>query len=59
MKFIIDAQLPPSLKYLFRDKGFECIHSLDLEDKNFTTDRYNEYVIYRKVDCCIKRQGFF
>jgi predicted nuclease of predicted toxin-antitoxin system len=38
MKFLIDAQLPPSLKQLFISKGFDCIHTLDLEDKNYTPD---------------------
>lgn len=38
MKFLIDAQLHPSLKRLFISKGFDCIHTLDLEDKNFTSD---------------------
>lgn len=31
MKFLIDAQLPPSLKRLFTIKGFDCIHTLDME----------------------------
>ena len=31
MKFLLDAQLPPSLKQVFRDNGYDCIHTLDLE----------------------------
>jgi predicted nuclease of predicted toxin-antitoxin system len=38
MKFLIDAQLPPSLKQLFIDKGYDCIHTLDLETGNETPD---------------------
>lgn len=38
MKFIIDAQLPPSLKEIFISRGIECIHTLDLPDKNLTSD---------------------
>ena len=38
MKFLIDAQLPPSLKNLFLSKGFDCIHTLDLEMQNETPD---------------------
>lgn len=38
MKFLIDAQLPPSLKKVFVLKGFDCIHTLDLEQKNNTPD---------------------
>lgn len=39
MKFLIDAQLPPSLKKLFAEKGFDCIHTLDLEQGNDTPDK--------------------
>jgi predicted nuclease of predicted toxin-antitoxin system len=39
MKFLLDAQLPSSLKQLFIDNGFDCIHTLDLELGNETTDQ--------------------
>jgi len=39
MKFLLDAQLPPSLKQLFKDKGYDCIHTLDLEFGNDTSDK--------------------
>ncbi len=39
MKFLLDAQLPPSLKKLFIDKGYDCIHTLDLELGNDTPDK--------------------
>jgi predicted nuclease of predicted toxin-antitoxin system len=29
MKFLLDAQLPPSLKQFFTDKGYDCIHTSD------------------------------
>jgi predicted nuclease of predicted toxin-antitoxin system len=38
MKFLIDAQLPPSLKLLFQKKGFDCVHTIDLPKGNFATD---------------------
>ncbi len=38
MKFIIDAQLPKSLAVFFSENGHEAIHTLDLPDKNKTTD---------------------
>ncbi|HEY5405721.1 MAG TPA: DUF5615 family PIN-like protein [Ginsengibacter sp.] len=38
MKFLIDAQLPPSLKHLFIGNGYDCIHTIDLEYGNETTD---------------------
>lgn len=39
MKFLLDAQLPPSLKRVFIDNGFDCIHTLDLEQGNDTSDK--------------------
>jgi predicted nuclease of predicted toxin-antitoxin system len=38
MKFLIDAQLPPSLKLLFQKKGFDCVHTIDLPNGNFASD---------------------
>lgn len=38
MKFLIDAQLPPSLAKLLRDKGHDAIHTLSLPEKNFSPD---------------------
>ena len=39
MKFLIDAQLPKSLSDFFNLKGFDSIHTLELEDKNKTKDK--------------------
>ncbi len=39
MKFLIDAHLPSSLSKIFIESGFDCIHTLYLPDKNFTSDR--------------------
>lgn len=39
MKFLLDAQLPPTLKQLFADKGFDCIHTQDLPLGNTTPDK--------------------
>ena len=39
MKFIIDAQLPISLSFLLRHKGYDTIHTLKLPDKNKTRDK--------------------
>lgn len=38
MKFIVDAQLPKSLAYALREKGFDAIHTSELPDGNETTD---------------------
>ncbi len=39
MKFLIDAQLPQSLKQLFLENEHDCIHTLDLPFGNLTPDK--------------------
>lgn len=39
MKFIIDAQLPKRLSHLLISRGFDSIHTSELEKGNFTTDK--------------------
>ena len=39
MKFLIDAQLPKSLCLLLEEKGFDSIHTIDLPDKNASSDQ--------------------
>ena len=49
MKFIFDAQLPRRLSLLFKYKGYDSIHTLDLPGKNKTTDSdINEISISEK-----------
>lgn len=38
MKFLVDAQLPNALSDLLKQKGFDCIHTSDLPQKNLTPD---------------------
>jgi predicted nuclease of predicted toxin-antitoxin system len=38
MKFIVDAQLPKRLSVWIAEQGYDCIHTLDLPDKNLTSD---------------------
>jgi len=38
MKFLIDAHLPYQLKNWISAKGFEAVHTLDLQGKNETPD---------------------
>ena len=38
MKFLLDAQLPKKLSDFLNWKGYDSIHTLDLPDKNRTTD---------------------
>ena len=39
MRFIVDAQLPKSLAFFLRSRGFDAIHTLELPNKNITKDR--------------------
>jgi predicted nuclease of predicted toxin-antitoxin system len=38
MKFIIDAQLPRHLAILLQNAGYDAIHTLDLPQRNNTSD---------------------
>ncbi len=40
MKFLVDAQLPKRLSIFFNEVGHDSIHTLELPNKNFTTDSY-------------------
>lgn len=44
MKFLLDAQLPPSLKQLFVDNGYDCIHTIDLKEGNETSDKIINHI---------------
>ena len=39
MKFIVDAQLPKSLSDLLNYRGFDSIHTLELPNRNSTSDK--------------------
>jgi predicted nuclease of predicted toxin-antitoxin system len=38
MKFLLDAQLPRRLVFVFRNPGYDAIHTLDLPQQNTTSD---------------------
>jgi predicted nuclease of predicted toxin-antitoxin system len=38
MRFLLDAQLPRRLVYRLREAGHDAIHTLDLPERNRTTD---------------------
>lgn len=40
MRFIVDAQLPIRLANWFRNRGFDCVHTLDLPEANRTSDNF-------------------
>ncbi|MFY8185295.1 MAG: DUF5615 family PIN-like protein [Bacteroidia bacterium] len=39
MKFIVDAQLPKSISDFLNSLGYDSIHTIDLPQKNYTTDK--------------------
>ena len=39
MKFLVDAHLPRRLVFRLRAAGYDAIHTLDLPNRNRTTDR--------------------
>ena len=59
MKFLIDAQLPPSLKELFVSKGFDCIHTLDLEQKNDSPDSIINFISVSQQRILITKDSDF
>ncbi|MEO6329403.1 MAG: DUF5615 family PIN-like protein [Ginsengibacter sp.] len=60
MKFLLDAQLPPSLKQLFTDNGYDCIHTLDLELGNDTPDKIiNQISVSEQRILITKDSDFF
>ena len=38
IRFLVDAQLPQKVVNLFREMGYDTLHTLDLPDKNMTKD---------------------
>ena len=59
MKFLLDAQLPPSLKQLFSSQGFDCIHTLDLELGNNTPDKLINLISVKEQRILITKDSDF
>ncbi len=60
MKFLLDAQLPPTLRQLFIDKGYDCIHTIDLDMGNNTPDKViNTISVNEQRILIIKDSDFF
>ena len=60
MKFLIDAQLPPSLAQSFQQAGQDCIHTLDLPERNHTSDQtINKLTISDNLILVTKDTDFF
>ena len=59
MKFLLDAQLPPSLKQIFTSNGYDCIHTLDLEAGNETSDKIIDAVSIAEQRILITKDSDF
>ncbi len=46
IRFIVDAQLPKKLSDFIKDRGYDSVHTLELPDKNATTDRNIRDIAY-------------
>ncbi len=59
MKFLIDAQLPLSLKQLFISQGHDCIHTSDMQMGNETPDRIINTISVAEQWSVITKDGDF
>ncbi len=59
MKFIVDAQLPKKLARWLSAKGFDVIHTLDLPDRNKTTDAEINLLSIREKRVVISKDSDF
>lgn len=59
MKFLVDAQLPPSLARLLTDNGHDAIHTLSLPEKNFTSDQTINKISIREERILISKDSDF
>ncbi len=59
MKFLVDAQLPPSLANFLRNKGHDAIHTTELSGGNETTDSEINRVSVAEQRVVISKDGDF
>lgn len=59
MKFIVDAQLPKKLARWLVEHGFEAVHTLDLPDRNRTTDDFIAALSVREKWIVISKDSDF
>ena len=59
MKFIVDAQLPKSLSDFLNYRGYDCIHTLELPDKNRTKDRFINLLAKQETRTVISKDNDF
>lgn len=59
MNFLVDAQLPRRLAYKLRDEGHDAIHTLDLPDRNRTSDAAINELSLRELRIVITKDTDF
>lgn len=59
MKFIIDAQLPPSLVGVIRLLGYDAIHTLSLPEKNLSSDQFINLISLKEKRILITKDSDF
>lgn len=59
MKFLVDAHLPRRLAYRLRDAGHDALHTLDLPNRNRTTDTEINAISQREERVVITKDADF
>lgn len=59
MRFLIDAQLPRRLVRRLEESGYDAIHTLDLPDKNQSSDAFLEAISLRDERIVITKDSDF
>ena len=59
LRFIVDAQLPKKLSDFLNNQGFDSIHTLELPDKNATTDKYIKEIASKENRILITKDDDF
>jgi predicted nuclease of predicted toxin-antitoxin system len=59
MKFLVDAHLPRRLALRLREAGHDALHTLDLPNKNRTTDDEINHVSIQEQRILITKDGDF
>lgn len=59
MKFLVDAQLPKKLARWLSTQGYDTLHTLDLPDKNRTSDEFINALSIREQRIVISKDSDF
>jgi predicted nuclease of predicted toxin-antitoxin system len=59
MKFLVDAHLPRRLAFWLRHAGYDAVHTLDLPNKNRTTDDEINNISIQEQRIVITKDGDF